>query len=99
MKKYIITHKETDHIIEMGKGLSVQENGNWLLTYANVAIPNTFSYAYDANGRLAESDDAEEFDKNLGEPIEVPTGVKPVKWCYTAEDGFYPNPEYEEESQ
>lgn len=99
MKKYIITAKENNCILAMGESLSVQENGNWLLANAYIAIPNTFSYAYDANGRLAESTNAEEFAKNLGDPIEIPTGVEPAKWCYTVEDGFYLNPDYEEESE
>ena len=95
MKKYVITDKETDRIIAMGKELSVQENGNWWLTLSDTAYPNTFCYAYDANGQIAPTTDP----SIIGEPIEIPAGVKAEKYCYTAEDGFYENPDYEEPTQ
>ena len=32
----------------------------------------------------------------LIEDIEIPEGVTPQKYCYTAKDGFYLNPDYVE---
>ena len=91
-KKYIITEKETDRIIAMGKELSVQENGYWWLILSDVAYPNTFCFAYDANGQIANTIDP----STIGEPIEIPVGVKAEKYCYTPERGFYENPDYVE---
>lgn len=96
MKKFIIAGKENDNIIALGKELSVQENGNWLFVLANTAYPNSFCYAYAKSGRLAETTNPDDL-KGI-EPIEVPEDVvkRPEKYCYTAEDGFYENPLYEE---
>ena len=89
-KKYIITNKEDDRILKMCKELGVTENDYWLSILENEAIPNTFAYAYDADGQIADG------GKKIGDPIEIPSGVVVEKWCYTAEDGFFENPDYEE---
>lgn len=95
MKKFIITHKESDIVLALGKQLSVQENGNWLLVLSDTAYPNSFCYAYGAGGRIKEATDPKTIEGI--EPIEIPEGVKPGKYCYTAEDGFFENLDYEDE--
>lgn len=96
MKRFIITGKENDNIIAYGRELSVQENGNWWLVLSDTAYPNSFCYAYAASGRLAEATDPKSLEGI--EPIEVPEDAfkHPEKYCYTAKDGFYDNPLYEE---
>lgn len=94
-KRYIITVKEDDRILAMGKELSVQENGNWWLVLSDTAYPNTMCYAYDASGRIAETTDP----KTIGEPLKIPAEVKPEAYCYTAENGFTPNPDYQPEER
>lgn len=94
MKKYVITNKEDDRIIAFAKQLSTLENGYWHSVLADVAYPNTTCYAYDADGQIAEVHD--KTPAKIGAPIEIPAEVKIEKYCYTVEDGFYPNPDYEE---
>ena len=93
-KKYIITTKEEDRIIAFAKQLSTLDNGYWHSVLNDTAYPNTTCYAYDADGKIAEVDGSE--PAKIGEPIEIPAEVKPEKYCYTAEDGFFENPDYEE---
>lgn len=93
-KKYIITDKSGNRVIAMGEVLDTQDNGNWWLKNENTAHPNTICYAYDADGQIAEVDGTKK--AKIGEPIEIPAGVKAEKYCYTAEDGFFENPDYEE---
>lgn len=99
MKKFIITGKENDNVISLGKELSVQKNGNWWLVLSDTAYPNSFCYAYAASGRLTETTDPKSLEGI--EPIEIPENILkyPEKYCYTAEDGFYENPLYEESGE
>lgn len=92
-KKYIITTKEDDVIVAFAKQLSTLENGYWHSVLADVAYPNTTCYAYDADGQIAEVHGGA--PAKIGAPIEIPSEVKVGKYCYTEDDGFYPNPDYE----
>lgn len=92
-KKYIITTKEEDKIIAFAKQLDTLENGYWHSVLADVAYPNTTCYAYDSDGQIAEQSGSKK--PKIGEPVEIPAGVKIESYCYTEDDGFYPNPDYE----
>lgn len=96
-KKYIITNKSDNRVIAMGEVLDTQDNGNWWLKKENTAYPNTTCYAYDADGQIAEVNGNK--SAKIGEPIEIPVEVKAEKYCYTAEDGFFENPDYEEPNE
>ena len=89
MEKYIITRKETDEIVAFAKQLGTLENGYWHSVLADIAYPDNTHYAYDNSGLVEDP-------KKIGEPIEIPAEIKPGKYCYTVEDGFYENSEYEE---
>ena len=96
-KKYIITTKEDDVIIALAKQLSTLENGYWHSVLSNTAYPNTFSYAYDYDGQIEEVSGSKK--AKIGNPITIPAGVKAGLYCYTAEDGFFENPDYEEPTE
>lgn len=94
---YVITVKPTEQhgkgenrILMMGERMDYMSNGYPRLVDENVAFP---SFMVNVNGEPVP--EGETADKPLPEGVEVPEGVEPEKWCYTKEQGFYENPDYE----
>lgn len=94
---YIITAKPAkgekggNRILMIGEEMDYMENGYPRLKDRNVAFP---SFMVLVNGEKVP--EGETADKPVPASVEVPDEVEVEKWCYTKEDGFFENPDYEE---
>lgn len=93
---YIITAKPAkgekggNRILMIGEEMDYMENGYPRLVDRNVAFP-TFMVL--VNGEPVP--EGETASKPIPEGVEVPDEVEVEKWCYTKEQGFFKNPDYE----
>ena len=78
---YVITTKEDNRILAIGRVMDYMENGYPRLVEQDVAFPDKLVYV---NGETTNGVD-------IPESLEIPAGVKPEEWCYTKDKGFYEN--------
>ena len=67
------------------------DDSNILITKGTISVDPETGYFYVAEENCNYLDNL-----ILVVDVEIPEGVEPQKYCYTVEDGFYPNPDYVE---
>lgn len=82
---YVLTARHDDAFIMWGKKCEVNGFGYVHMLNEGVAYPANTVYV---NGE-------EPIRGELPPRIDLPDGVVPGEWCYTKEQGFFKNPDYE----